>query len=462
LLSIAVHHRYTVTGLGETDAARLARDSISWHLRGYMTGDSGSYTQRTSLLYLQLEKVLLDHGLSIGGLPRAMNWLSTVLGTACSVALYALFRALTEPRKALAATLIHALTPGFWLGNIYGMPTVPGLCFFVLALLAFLHASHSSGLGSLGFWILSLASFLGLFVALGFKADLALSCGAFLAVALARPGRRIPLTLAAAAIVGGATAGIVLYRRLIVTGSPGANTASFLKEWNEHFPFRANALLTDANNTTIVRCAGGVLFSVIVLALIHGLVSGGALRRGVLLAALWGLPPILFWGFQFDNSARHNVPAFPPLVLCATLFLFHSVGDQPRRAAALIALLMSASYLSNTWGNGSIVPQSNLLALSEKVEALTQGFHEKARELSADPSPKRLVLYSSEDPYLLFEVMARAKQPRLETLAEDDLWQLTDGPQVTRFFFSRNRGATRAVARRHEQRGFTVLSMARY
>jgi hypothetical protein len=459
LLSIGVHARFKVSGWGETDAARLARDAIGWHIRGYVTDDSGAYTQRTSTLYLQFEKTLLDRGLPIRDLPRFMNWFSVVLGTACSLALYALFRALVGPPKAAAATIVHALTPGFWLGNVYGMPTVPGLFFFVLGVLAFLYASRVSLFRSSRFAVLFVCSWLCLFVAMGFKADLALSAGAFLAVALARPGRRLPLTLSAGGIVVGATAATVIYRRLLLSGPPGPGTVSFLKTWNEQFPFKAAALFTDSNNTTIVRAAGGLLFGVIVLALIHGLVSGGALRRGALLAALWGLPPIIVWGFQFDDSARHNVPGFPPLVLCATIFLFHIVGDEPRRAALLIAALMTVSYMSNTWGNGSIVPQSNLIALSEKVEGMTLDFHARARAIAEDPSPKRLILYSSEDPYIQFEVFARAKHPKLEM---GDLWRLTDGEQVTDFFFSRNARATRTIARQYKNDGFAILSFGRY
>jgi hypothetical protein len=459
LLSIGIHARFKVTGWGETDAARLARDAIGWHIRGYVTDDSGAYTQRTSTLYLQFEKGLLDHGLPVRDLPRFMNWFSVVLGTACSVVLYVLFRALTDPRKAAAATLVHALTPGFWLGNVYGMPTVPGLFFFVLGVLAFLYASRLPLLRSSRFAALVVSSWLCLFAAMGFKADLALSAGAFLAVALARPGRRMPLTLAAGGIVGGATAATIVYRRLLLSGPPGPGTVSFLKSWNEQFPFKAAALLTDSNNTTIVRCAGGLLFGVIVLALIHGLASGGALRRGALLAMLWGLPPIIVWGFQFDDSARHNVPGFPPLVLCATIFLFHVVGDEPRRAALLIAGVMVVSYFSNTWGNGSIVPQSNLIALSEKVEGMTADLHDRAREIAGDPSPKRLILYSSEDPYIQFEVLSLAKQPKLEM---GDLWRLTDGDQVTDFFFSRDVRATRNIARQYKRDGYAILSLARY
>ncbi len=459
LLSIGVHARFKVSGWGETDAARLARDAIGWHIRGYVTDDSGAYTQRTSTLYLQFEKTLLDHGLPARDLPRFMNWFSVVLGTACSLALYALFRALVGPPKAAAAAIVHALTPGFWLGNVYGMPTVPGLFFFVLGVLAFLYASRLSRFRSSRFALLVASAWLCLFLAMGFKADLALSAGAFLAVALARPGRRVPLAIAAAGIVLGATAATVIYRRLLLEGPPGPGTVSFLKSWNEQFPFKAAALLTDSNNTTIVRAAGGLLFGVIILALIHGLVSGGALRRGALLAALWGLPPIIVWGFQFDDSARHNVPGFPPLVLCATIFLFYIAGNEPYRAALLIASLMVVSYFSNTSGNGSIVPQSNLIALSEKVEGLTADFHARARELARDPSPKRLILYSSEDPYVQFEVLARATRPKLEM---NDLWRLTDGDQVTDFFFTRDPRATRAVARQYKRDGFTVLSLAKY
>ncbi len=464
ILSIAVHAHFKVTGFGETDAARLARDAIGWHLQGYVSPEAAGYTERTSALYLRLEKALMDHGLAIRLLPLVMNWFSVVLGTGCSLALYALFRLLKGPRIAAAATVVHALTPGFWSGNVYGMPTVPGLFLFVLALIAFLLAVRTEELRSLRFGLLVALALGLLFLALGFKADLALATGAFLAVALTRPERRWPLIGASALVVVCAVGGIVAYGRLVVSGqansvAAGESTISFLQTWNRIFPFKTAALLTDSNNTTIVRCVGGLLFGVIVLALIYGWITGGALRREASLAALWGLPPILMWGFQFDDSSRHNIPAFPPLVFFAVIFVFHICAGELRRALPLLAALMFVNYFSNTSGNGSIVPQSDLAGLSEKIEGVTSGYHDKAREIAADPAPKRLVLYASEDPYVEYEVLARAQHPQLKMGL---IWELTDGPQITHFFFSRDRNATRNIVRDYKRDGFAILSISRY
>jgi len=461
VLSIAVHAHYKVTGWGETDAARIAREAIGWHLQGFFTPENAGYTHRTSAMYMQFEKVILDHGLPIRLLPAVMNWLSVVLGTGCSLALYFLFRTLKGPRIAAAAVIVHALSPGFWSGNIYGMATVPGLFFFVLALIAFLAASRVERVRSPRFVGFVLLAWLALFVALGCKADVALSTGAFLSVVLAAPReRRWPLFGASAFVVGGATAAVIAYGKMLVTGaarSPG--TVSFLKTWNEHFPFKLAALFTDSNNTTIVRCAGGFLFGVILLALIYAWISGGSLRREASLAALWALPPILFWGFQFDDSSRHNIPAYPALIFFATIFLFHICAGDTRRFASLVACLLVVNYFSNTSGNGSIVPQSDLAGMAEKIENVTSSFHARARELAADQSPKRLVLFASEDTYIQYEIFARARHPQLKM---NEIWEMTDGPQITHFFFHQDRASTRAIVRQYRDAGFTILSLSRY
>jgi Dolichyl-phosphate-mannose-protein mannosyltransferase len=462
LLSLLLHAHFMLPWLGESDAARFGRIAFLWHSQGKISFDVG-YQIRTSTLYLQLETLALNHGLPLHSLPSVINWVSVVLGTFCSVALYALFRKLTTRPIAVAATLVYWLTPGFWLGNIYGMPTVPGMLFFVLGLIAFLAAARGGhrGLPLLGQLVLS---WLCVTVAMLLKSDLVLGGGAFLAVAFVRPTQRLRFACYAGAVVIGATLASIGYGHFVVQPSTLARTPSmgllvFLKNWNKAFEVDLNALLTDSNNTTISRCVGGLLFSVIVFAHLYGLVTGGRLRKQALLALLWGLPPILAWGVRFGNSARHNVPAFPPLILFTVIVIFEITKQDVRRAAALIACTLSASYFSNTAGNDSLKPQSNLLELTAVMQKYSASVEQRGRGLAASPALKRVVIAGYADAFTEFQVLAAAKKPVLDTTGH---LTVIDGDQITIIdasAYARTISA-KALARRYQREGFEVLSMS--
>jgi hypothetical protein len=158
-LSLWVHAKYRLSGFGERDAARLGRDAIVWHLKNEITSIESGYRMHTSPGYIHLLKFVMDHGLKIKKLPAFMNSLSVALGTACAVALYALFRQFSAPRYAGLAVLMYLMTPGFWLGSIYGMPTIPALCGFTLSVLWFVRASRLRTLRSVWLPVLIAASF---------------------------------------------------------------------------------------------------------------------------------------------------------------------------------------------------------------------------------------------------------------------------------------------------------------
>lgn len=464
IASLAVHAHYVLPGLGEGDAARFARIAFIWHVLGKVSFDIG-YQSRTSTLYLQLEKLALDHGLPMRSLPTVVNSVSVAFGTATSVALYVLFRKLTTRPIAAAATLIYALTPGFWLGNVYGMPTVPGLFFFVVALIWFEAAARtkpdSPRLGLLG---RLLAATLCLALAMSLKSDLVLGGGAFVGLALTRPIQRFRFVGYGVAVVVLGTLASIGYSHLVILPVDVADTASgglieFFKDWNKTFAVSLDALTTDTNNATISRCVGGLLFSVIVFAHLFGLVSGGRLRKQALLSLLWGLPPILAWGIRFGNSARHNVPAFPPLILFTVVVMFELCRQETRRAALLVASTMLASYCSNFSGDDSLRPQSNLLRLSEVMINYSVRNHTRARALAETPSPKLAVIVGYADPYTEFEVLSAAKHPKLDIkgpLILDDDGKIT----VLDSSAYRRKISPHALARRYQREGFETVSLS--
>jgi hypothetical protein len=452
-LSLALHAKYRLTGFGEQDAARLARDAISWHLRGSIWAHETSYRMHTSPGYIHLLKRALDFGLPIRRLPRFMNWLSVALGTGCGIALYALWRQFVEPRHAAMALFLYSVTPGFWMGNVYGMPTIPALGAFALSLLAFVRATRLPSLRSRWLPVLIAASFACLFWSLAFKADLVLCTGAFLAAAIAARGRRFQALGLASIVVLGAQFSSLRYVRAVLSYATEQNTGQFLQNWHSRFPFERKALLDAANGQTIVHCVGGVLFIVLVVAILGALFAGGRLCRVALAALVWGLPPILFWGFQFGNHVRHSVFGFAPLFLVVAHFVFRVVGERTWRAVGFALCLVGISYFSDTKGRGAVSPASNLLGATERLEDVTQGYHRSSRAAAASPSLKRAVIDGDVlSPYLDFEVFAAAKHPVVI-----DGRELHDGPQVTMFAHSSNRQA-REIQREFRRQGFQILA----
>jgi hypothetical protein len=292
------------------------------------------------------------------------------------------------------------------------------------------------------------------------KSDIVLCGGAFLGAALLRPARRWALVGYAVVVVVGATLTSIGYAHLVVAPPVTPATGglvTFLKNWNDSFAVSLDALLTDSNNTSISRCVGALLFSVIVLALCYGLVMGGALRKQALLAMLWGLPPILAWGVRFGNSARHSVPGFPGLILVTTIFLFEITRHHTWRASALISGLMFASYFSHTSGENSLKPQSNLIALSEVMSTFARTMHRHARVVAQTPGLKRALVAGRADPYTEFELFSGANEPKIEI---GEHWVLTDGERTTVIDYDAYMAgkSPRALARKYRRSGYEAIS----
>ena len=191
LAALWLHWHFRISGFGEQDAGRLASDAINWHFESSIDMTKVDYRLHTSPLYIHSMKLALDHGLSVRSIPVFMNGLSVLASSACMVGLYLLFRQLSTPAIATAATLVYSFTPCFWLGSVYGMPTLPALTLLVFAALAFGKAADQPRLRSLGFAGYLALSALLIALAFSIKADMALSSGALLLALVAR-GRRGP------------------------------------------------------------------------------------------------------------------------------------------------------------------------------------------------------------------------------------------------------------------------------
>ncbi len=462
LVAFAVHWHFRLSGFGEQDAARLASDAINWHFQGSIDMAKVDYRLHTSPLYIHGLKLLLDHGLAVRRLPGLMNGASVVLSSACLAGLYLLFRQLAAPVVAAAATVVYSLTPCFWLGAVYGMPTLPSLTFLVFAALAFAEAADQARYRSLRF-----AGFIALCVllttiAFTLKADMALSSGALLMVLMARGRPRWPLLVALVGIVGFGTLFTVSYARhlslpvVVVEQQDPHAVSGFLASWNGRFPFQWSLLIDPKNNAPISHAAGTLLFALCLVALLQGLVSDRKRAWLTLSAAAWGLGPMLFWGLKPGNSARHNLPAFPPLVFLAVVMLFRLVENNARRAWILIVLVLGLGQMDLT-GSGSVTPRVDVLTATAQVERSTGSLHERAREFMSSPGPKKAIL---EAEYLMayseFEAWAAAKTPTLRARPKAVL----DGPErETRIVQVGNARTAKAQAQSLRSQGFEVFSL---
>ena len=463
LVAFLVHWHFRLTGFGEQDAGRLASDAINWHFEGLIDVTKVDYRLHTSPLYIHTLKLALDHGLRIRNLPSVMNGASVFLSSACLVGLYLLFRRWATRAVAGAATVVYSLTPAFWLGSVYGMPTLPALTFLVFSALAFGAAVDLRTLKSPRFFGFIALSALLACVAFSLKADMALSSGVLLTVLVAR-GRWRPVLLAfIVLIVAVGTLFTVVYARSLAAPVAAAAVkdthavSGFLASWNGRFPFSWDLLIDAKNNAPISHAAGTLLFAVCLLALLSGVVSGGARARLTLAAAAWGLPPLLFWGLKPGNSARHNLPAFPALVFLAVGLVFQLVHDNTKRACLLLLALFALGQLDET-GIGSVTPRVNVLKATEQVEHSTSALHLRAREFVSSPSPKKALI---ETEYLLsyseFEAWAAAKAPALRAAPKTIL----DGSErETRVLVvGNNARAAKALAQRLQSEGYEVFSL---
>lgn len=464
LLLLLVHAPFRFPGFGEQDAARLATDAINWHFEHAIYAEKVDYRLHTSPLYIHSLKLLLDHGLRVRSVPALMNLASLLSGSACIVGLYLLFRRLTRPAVAAAATTVYALTPAFWLGCSYGMPTLPSLTCWVFAVLAFARATDEPSYRTRAFSAFMAACAALTMVAFSLKADMVLSGGALFLVMLGRDRLRLRYFVSAAGVLVVGLLCSVLYSHHLAT--PVANVAArvaatsdvhdFLSSWSARFPFKWSLLIDPKNNAAITHASGSLLFGVILLALGHGLVAGGKRTRFALGAASWGLLPMLFWGLKPGNSARHNLPALPPLVLLAVVMLFQLCADKARKAWLLIGLIALFGQLDAT-GYNSVTPSVDLLAIARQIAGSSNALHDRAREFAASPAPKKALIESEYlQSYSEFEVWAAAKAPALQLEPRAVL----DGQaQETRIVRVNGARAAKARAQALRSAGYDVFSL---
>lgn len=397
--SYAVRRAYMLDRVGEPDLARLITAAASWHATGKLPPDT--YTARTSPLYLIFIRGLVGAGASLDAVTATLNEINVLCGALLALPLFLLWRRISNPTAALAAVVLLQIIPALWVGSLYGMPHIPALLFATFALVLFLRALDAPG-RSLSLPYAAGAALL-IAVACALKADIILICAAF--PALAWCIRRVDWRALSASLVIpalGLGATMLLTRLALPDAIAHPMQAA---EWSHRFPAHF-ALLFKAWG---VRLDSAGLYVVAV-----GVVGGawlflrGKFRREIVLALVWGLPAVVFWGVRGGNSARHLAAAAVPFAWLAGVSLMEIFKTREVRMLS-VACVLQFNYTSGGSTSSTARPGSRLLLDAHKEQQYTRWLDDAARRAAADPAPKKLYVGTAGLPYYIYETENHAK-----------------------------------------------------
>jgi hypothetical protein len=400
VVTAVLHALFVTHGFGEADIARLAVAAGEWHDTGRVLYTS--YIFRTSPLYIQGLKLLLDLGVPVATLPALLNGASVVLASLTLIPLYLFWRKLAGRGVSAVATILFAVTPAYSLAAIYGMAHLPSFALFVVSLLTFVNALGKSGrpyaLRMTGAFILAA-------LAIGLKADMVLCFGAYLgaAVYLRALDRRTVVLAAAMPFV--ALIPTIVDARLIASALGGIG--HFATSWSGQFPFTVQSITDDDNRSVLFNSVGRGLFALGVLAALYCVIRRRH-GRALLLVGLWGVPPVLFWGLRMGNSARHMMAAESAFVFLIAVALASLLPKRRLVPAVLVVVFIAVNYGLGPAKGGSISPTPRLDALSREVQRRADLLRKGAEAFAAFPVPAKVFVGSAATPYAVFAVMARA------------------------------------------------------
>lgn len=420
-LSVIVHGFFVVRGFGEPDVARLAVTAGEWHATGKTLYQS--YVYRTSPLYIHALKKLLDLGLPLAALPAFLNLTAVILGSLTLVPLYLLWRKLANRLTAAIACLLFSFTPAFWLANVYGMAHLPSFSLFVTALLVFTRSLDKEGRSFVAHMVGATVLAVG---AVCLKADMILSCGAFLGVCVYRRALRVQTVVWAIAIPVLAVVEVAMYTRWLAPSLGGMG--DFAAAWSGRFPFTMDAVRDPYNRGILAQSMGRILFALSVSAVAYCVLR--RYTRELLLVALWALPTIVFWGLKMGNSARHMMAAVCVLVFLAALVVLRRIRT-PWLLGSVTACVLTLNYVLGPSKGNSISPTTQLHVLKDVVQKYVGNLHEGGRSFALLPMPAKMFVGGPGAPYAVFEVMTRAN--KLVSYEGDPEAEETTGELVERW-----------------------------
>jgi len=415
ILSFVIHFHFKIHGFGEMDACEMGNIALQLHQTSTMY--EYSYRIRTSILYIQFLKTMLDYGLSPTALPDFMNDVNVLAGALLLPWLYFLWRRLADIRVVIAAMILLSFTPAFWQGNIYGMPHIPALLFFVISLNLFYYYMYVQGLARYLFYLLAIV--FGV-LTVGFKADLMLGFGMYFVLLFRRSGLRASRCLACFWPIAIPVLFVMIYPQMMYPDLTGF--AKFSKAWNTSFPFTFHAL-SDAKNLAATICSVGpvMFFTSLVLMLI------GIWRKvcpTILLSAVfWALPLAAFWGLRMGNSARHMMMVMIVVLFYATVVLNSLCKSNVKFFSMVLSLIVlnyflcPDSLLARTYRPSSRIFQSPA-ALQEKITR----WHRLGMQFAESCAAQKMIIGNDCIYYAFWESMCRQKK-----------FQIIESPRAFRY-----------------------------
>jgi hypothetical protein len=396
--SLVIHFHFKIHGYGEGDACEMGNIALELHQTG--TVYEYSYRIRTSVLYIQFLKIMLDYGLSPAALPDFMNNVNVVAGALLLPGLYLLWRRLADIRTVAAALILLSFAPAFWQGNIYGMPHVPAMLFFVISLILFYHFMYSAGPARYVFYVLSIL--FGV-LTVGFKADVILGFGIYFVLQYRRHGLNVFRCGPCFWPIAIPVLFVMTYSQIMYPGLTGF--AKFSNDWNTAFPFTFRAL-TDAKNVAATICSIGpaVFFSSLVLMAIG---IWRKIRPTILLSVIfWALPLAAFWGLRLGNSARHMMMAMVVVLFYAVVVLSFLCKSNRKFFGILFLLIVLNYFLTpDSLLPRTYRPSSKIFHSPAYLQAMVSRWHELGRQFALSPAPRKIIFSSESIYYVQWEVL---------------------------------------------------------
>jgi hypothetical protein len=362
---------------GERDAARLANNAINLHNSGGIFPKGG--INQISALYVHFLKLLLDGGVQLPSLPRIMSYINMVFGSIIIFPIYFLTKRLLNVRIAIFSIIFINFTPSFWLGTIYGFPTLLAYTFFLTSIYLFLGLvddCYNLPKALQIFFILMAYS-----IALTLKTDIILCSGAFLGLLWLKGKLDIKSFIMIVSIIAVGLIMSVQYPKLF--SSNQGNTLGFLKNFNKSFPFTIDGLLNHRHRLTIFRSFGKPLFFFSLFSVLFVCLFHKQYRKLIGMLVIWAVPPILFWGLIIGNAARHNLSATLPIIIIVVLGVFLIFNsDLPKICLFSISLLIF-NYFSTHPSMDTQIASTRIFESPPLIHSRLKAYHEIGKRVAS-------------------------------------------------------------------------------
>lgn len=391
----------------------------------------------SSPLYLQLIRLLHGMGAPWQTFWVVLNWINFFVSMLVLFPVAAIARKFGGQFVALATILLIQFMPSFWLGSIYGFPNMIGYLFLLGAILNCIHMFPLDQQSTQQEHRILVRRWFGMTlcvaIAVGMKVDLLLTFAVFPAVLWFSGVRNIRYYFLVIFLLILAVLGTILgpgiYEWWHHT-SPIPDGVRFAKDWTDKFPFRISALFDYRNSKAIVT-AFGPIFSLLAFLGWFELVRKKEKRKEVLILAAWAVPLILFWGFIYGNSARHNMAAAMPVALVIALLL-RQCGNMRLRISLLLVIIVS-NYFSLSPNSNTVRPSTRLLTSSRQINQRVLGYRNRATKMLSCQGSKIAIIDSWARPLVLYSLIVNADSGKW---IGDELFELTDKDGQTRTYTS--------------------------